>query len=34
MEVDFTGEMQRAGFKVVEVAKKRGLRPRWIGIKV
>ena len=27
MQVDFTGEMERAGFKVVEVAKQRGLRP-------
>ena len=34
MEVDFVGEMRRAGFKVVEVAKRRGLVPRFVGIKV
>ncbi len=33
MQVDFTGEMEKAGFKVVELAKQRGLRPRFIGIK-
>ena len=33
MEVDFPGEMRRAGFKVVEVAKRRGLVPRFVGIK-
>ncbi len=33
MQVDFPGEMRKAGFKVMEVAKQRGLVPRYVGVK-
>jgi ubiquinone/menaquinone biosynthesis C-methylase UbiE len=33
MQVDFPGEMRKAGFKVIEVATQRGLVPRYVGIK-